>query len=61
MRVTISFDSASTDEVRALSVALHQVTGCNSLTLGVEGPECWHGETPPLNPNQFAEVTGWLV
>lgn len=61
MRVTIQFDSATTKQVRALSVALHQATGDNNLTLGVEGPEHWHGSTPPLTPNQFADVVGRLV
>ena len=61
MRVTISFDSANTDQVRDLSVALNRATGNNRLTLGVEGPECWHGETPKLTPNQFADVVGNLV
>lgn len=61
MRVTIAFDSASTKQVRDLSVALHHALGNNRLTLGVEGPECWHGETPKLTPNQFAQVFAHLV
>lgn len=61
MRVTIRFDSATTEQVRAMSVALNGVLGNNRLTLGVEGPEHWHGETPPLRENQFAEVVGRLV
>ena len=61
MRTTIKFDSATTEQVRQLSVALHKATGDNNLTLGVEGPEHWHGETPPLTPNQFAAVVARLV
>lgn len=61
MRVTIKFDSATTSQVRALSAALSKVLGDNHLTLGVEGPERWHGETPHLTPNQFADVFGELV
>jgi hypothetical protein len=56
MRVTIKFDSATTDQVRELSVALQRATSNNRMTLGVEGPEGWHGETPPLTPDQFARV-----
>lgn len=60
MRVSIRFDSATTEQVRQLSVALHKATGNNRITLGVEGPECWHGETPPVTPNQFARVVAEL-
>lgn len=61
MRVQIKFDSATTEQVRQLSVALKHATGDNNLMLGVEGPECWHGFTPHLTPNQFATVVGDLV
>lgn len=61
MRTTIKFDSATTQQARQLSVALHKATGNNNrLMLGVEGPEGWHGETPPLSPNQFAAVVAQL-
>lgn len=60
MRTTIKFDSANTQQVRQLSVALHKATGNNRLMLGVEGPEGWHGETPPLAPNEFAAVVAQL-
>lgn len=62
MRIRICFDSATTTQVRALSVALHNAAvGSNRLTVGVEGPECWGGETPSLTPNQFARVFASLV
>lgn len=63
MRIRIQFDSATTAQVRALSVALvsaHLPDG-NRLTLGVEGPECWGGVTPNLTPGQFARVFAALV
>ena len=56
MRVSIHFDSASTEQVRQLSVALHRATGDNTLNLGVNGPEAWHGSTPLLTPDQFTAV-----
>lgn len=61
MRVTIEFDSATTEQVRQLSVALNQVLGDNNLTLGVEGGDYWHGHTPHLNPNQFAAVAARII
>ena len=61
MRITIKFDSATTTQVRDLSVALNAAIGRNQLTAGVDGPECWGGETPPLTPNQFAAVVGRIV
>jgi hypothetical protein len=60
VRIRIEFDSATTEQVRALSVALNRVMPSNRLTLGVEGPEHWGGITPSLTPNQFAEVVARL-
>ncbi len=61
MRVSITFDSATTEQVRLLSVALNKARGNNRLELGVEGPECWHGSTPNLTPTEFATLVGALV
>jgi hypothetical protein len=61
MRIRITFDGASEQQVRALSVAMHHVLGSGDLTLKVEGPECWTGSTPHLTPNQFADLFGGLV
>ena len=61
MRITINFDSASTEQVRKLSVALNAVLGDNTVHVGVEGPEGWHGSTPHLSENQCADVVGRLV
>lgn len=63
MRIRIEFDSATTKQVRDLSVALNKVNleSRNRLTVGVEGPECWGGITPSLTPNQFATVFAHLV
>lgn len=61
MRITIRFDSADTEQVRQLAVALHQIGKTGQLKVGVNGPEHWCGETPPLYPGQFASVVGALV
>ena len=61
MRVTIKFDSADTVQVRQMAVALHRAGLTGELKVGVEGPECWGGETPPLRPDQFATVVANLV
>jgi hypothetical protein len=61
MRVTIKFDSATTEQVRLLAVALHKVGKTGQLQVGVNGPEHWCGETPPLRPNEFADVVGNLI
>jgi hypothetical protein len=61
MRITIKFDSADTDAVRALCVALHRVGLTATLKVGVNGPSAWCGETPPLTPNQYASVFAHLV
>lgn len=60
MRVRIEFDSATTEQVRKLSVALNHAIGNNRLTVGVEGPEHWGGITPSLTPNQFAVLVAEL-
>lgn len=61
MRITISFDSAETPDVRQLAVALHRVGLTGELQVGVNGPERWSGRTPPLRPNEFATVACHLI
>jgi len=56
MRVTVSFDSASTEEVRAMAVALHRAGLTATLRVGVNGPEAWTGETVPVAPNVAVAV-----
>lgn len=61
MRVRICFDSASTEQVRALAVALHKVGHTAELQVGVNGPEAWSGSTPHLTPNEYASVVAHTV
>jgi hypothetical protein len=61
MRVTIKFDSATTEAVREMAVALNHVGLEGQLRVGLNGPECWHGETPPLSSHQWARVAAMLV
>ena len=60
-RIAITFDSATTDMVRDLAVALHNVGLTGKLMVGVNGPECWSGSTPMLTPAQFASVVCRIV
>jgi len=61
MRITIKFDSAETERVREIAKALHNVGLTAQLTVGLDGPEKWVGETPPMQPWQFASVVANLV
>lgn len=61
MRVQIKFDSATTEQVRQMCVALHRVGLTAELSVGVNGPSHWAGCTPHLSESQFASVTGHLV
>lgn len=61
MRIRISFDSADTERVREMCVALHRVGLTGELRVGLNGPECWEGETPHLQPWQFASIVANLV
>jgi hypothetical protein len=61
MRITIKFDSAETERVRELAKALHNVGLTAQLKVGLNGPEKWEGETPPMQPWQFASVVANLV
>lgn len=61
MRIRIEFDSASTDAVRELAAALHNVGLTRTLTVGLNGPEKWNGITPSLTPAQFARVVARIV
>lgn len=61
MRIKISFDSASTEAVREMAVALHHVGLTGKLEVGVNGPERWSGNTPSLTPQQWASVAAHLV
>lgn len=63
MRVRLVGDSASTEQVRKLAAALHRLGESTSgqLKVGLNGPECWSFESPPLYPRQFALVVGQLV
>lgn len=49
MRLHIKFDSATTDEVRSLLVALYRVDSKQDTEVKVEGPECWGGITKPMD------------
>jgi hypothetical protein len=61
MRVTIRFDSASTEAVREMAAALHNVGLTGTLRVGLNGPEAWSGETPPLTSAQWTSVATRLV
>lgn len=61
MRIAIHFDSASTEAVREIAAALNAVGLTAQLSVGLNGPEAWCGQTPNLTPNQFAMVTARLV
>jgi hypothetical protein len=61
MRIRIEFDSATTETVREMAVALHGVGLTRTLQVGVNGPERWSGITPSLTPDQFAMVVARLV
>jgi hypothetical protein len=53
MRITITIDSATTEEIRSAMVGLHWAGHTAELRTGVNGPECWKGTTPPLQPDEF--------
>ncbi len=61
MRIQVKFDSATTEQTRSMAVALHKANHPGELQVGVNGPECWTGETPMLTPNEFATVVANLV
>ena len=61
MRIQIKFDSASTEAVREIAVALHNVGLTGKLEVGVNGPERWSGNTPMLTSQQFASVAARLI
>jgi hypothetical protein len=61
MRIQITFDGASTDTVREMAVALHNVGLTGKLQVGCDGPEKWNGTTPKMTPQQWASVTARLV
>ena len=54
MRITVTIDSATTDEIRSAMVGLHRAGRTAQLATGVNGPDHWKGTTPPLTPDQFA-------
>lgn len=61
MRITIKFDSADTKAVREIAKALNNVGLEGQLKVGLNGPECWHGETPPMKSWQWASVACNLI
>ena len=61
MRVQLVGDSASTEQVRKLCVALHRIGKTGELQVGVNGPEAWAFTSPHLTERQFALVVGQLV
>lgn len=62
MRINLSIDSATNEELRALAAARsitlreHRETGgevpaytaTGLVNVGCDGPECWHAETGPM-------------
>lgn len=56
IRFTLTVDSATTEEIRALMVGLHRAGHTQTLKTGVNGPDCWAGTTPPLFPHEFDAV-----
>jgi len=60
-RIAITFDGATTTQVRDLAAALSNIGLRSSLAVGCDGPELWNGQTPKLTPNQFASVFGAIV
>lgn len=61
MRVQLVSDSASTEQVRKLGVALHRIGMTGELKVGLNGPEKWTFTSPHLTERQFALVVGNLV
>jgi len=61
MRISIEIDSATTDQFRALVLALYEVRCQDEMTVRLNGPSMWAAKTMPLTPNQFAHVVGQLV
>lgn len=60
MRVSITVDSATTDQFRELVRAATRA-GADMASVRLNGPSCWRGTTTPLSPNQFAMIVGQLV
>lgn len=56
IRYTITVDSATTEEIRALMVGLHRAGHTQTLKTGVNGPDCWAGTTPPLYADDLDTV-----
>lgn len=61
MRVKITGDSATTEQIRSLSVALHRVNMTGQLQVGVNGPDHWGFSTPNLTPSEFCKVAWALI
>lgn len=61
MRVKITVDSATTEEIRALCVSLHRAGLTGELSVGVEGPDCWGGSTPKMSADQARVVVADLA
>ena len=60
-RFQIKVDSADTQPIRKLAVALHHAGHTGELQVGVEGPECWGAKTPMLRQDEFATVIATLA
>lgn len=60
-RFQITFDSADTETVRAACVALHRIGRTAELSVGVNGPDKWCGETPMLTEDEFMSVAGAIA
>lgn len=60
IRYTLTVDSATSDEIRAVMVGLHRAGHTATLKTGVNGPDHWVGTTPPLHQEDFDTVLAEL-
>lgn len=56
MRIVIKFDSATSEETRALLAALSSEADKRGTRVHVNGPEHWAGETEPLDRHEAMAV-----
>jgi hypothetical protein len=60
MRLSITFDSATTEEARALLGAMSKVADLRNTTVWLNGPEKWAGQTQFVHGG-FAELAAIIT
>lgn len=61
MRMSLHIDGATTEQVRALTVALHRAGRTGELQVGCNGPDLWSATTPRLSDADWRFVVGYMA